>query len=109
MGGDGSEHSSTSRRRRRQGATMRLPRTPAVVLTACTAVVGTALALAPSSIAANDPGASTDTGRYVVVLEPSVDRSGAVAAEHSRRFGAQVTKVYGSALQGYAAAIPASR
>lgn len=88
---------------------MRLPRTPAVVLTACTAVVGTALALAPSSIAANEPGASTETGQYVVVLEPSVDRSGAVAAEHSRRFGAQVSKVYGSALRGYAAAIPVNK
>lgn len=47
--------------------------------------------------------------RYVVVLERAVGDPSAVAAEHGQRFGAQPSHVYGSALKGYAAAIPANR
>lgn len=85
---------------------MRLPRTSSLVLAASALVVGTALGLAPSSAAAPD---SSQSGRYVVVLKPGVDRSGAVASDHSRAFGVQVSKIYRSALKGYAATIPADR
>jgi subtilisin len=47
-------------------------------------------------------------GRYIVVLEDSVARPGAVAANHGRRFGLDVSHVYRSALEGYAATIPAA-
>ena len=81
---------------------MRLPRTPARSYRLRSGDRD-GFALAPTSAAAPDPAPRPlhpDTGRYVVVLKPSVDRSGAVAAEHSRRFGAQVSKVYGSAAAG---------
>ncbi len=42
-------------------------------------------------------------GRYIVVLDDSVEDPAAVAADHSRRYGAQVTHVYTHALKGYAA------
>jgi subtilisin family serine protease len=45
---------------------------------------------------------------YVVVLDNSVARPGAVAAEHAERFGGEVTHVYRHALKGYAATLPAS-
>jgi subtilisin family serine protease len=45
---------------------------------------------------------------YVVVLEDSVTRPGAVAAEHSAELGADVTFVYRHALKGYAASVPAA-
>lgn len=45
---------------------------------------------------------------HIVVLHDHVD-SEAVAADHSRRHGAQVRFVYRHALRGYAAAIPANR
>lgn len=49
------------------------------------------------------------TGRYIVMLKGSVDDPGAVAREHARDNGAQVSFVYRNALKGYAAAIPESR
>src|SRR6266542_1160147 len=58
----------------------------------------TAAAHAPASV-----------NRYIVVLKSGNEDPGAVAAEHARRFGAQVSHVYRSALRGYAAAIPSDR
>lgn len=48
-------------------------------------------------------------GRYIVVLQQSVNNPDAVAAEHSRSYNAQVSSVYRYALKGYAAAIPNDR
>ena len=48
-------------------------------------------------------------GRYIVVLQDSVGSPGAVANEHSRRYDAQVSHVYRSALKGYSAVIPDNR
>ncbi len=50
--------------------------------------------------------AGTPAARYVVVLTDAVNDPGSVAAEHARRYGAEVSYVYRYALQGYAAAIP---
>ncbi len=58
----------------------------------------TAAAHAPASV-----------NRYIVVLKSGNEDPGAVAAEHARRYGAQVSHVYRSALRGYAAAIPSDR
>jgi subtilisin len=48
-------------------------------------------------------------GRYIVVLEDSVSHPRAVAAEHSARFGAQVSHLYRHALKGYAATLSSGR
>jgi subtilisin len=48
-------------------------------------------------------------GHYIVVLKATVRNPGRVAARQARAYGAQVTHVYGSALKGYAAKIPAGR
>ena len=40
---------------------------------------------------------------FIVVLKDSVGSAGPVAAEHARRFGADVRYVYAHALKGYAA------
>jgi subtilisin len=53
--------------------------------------------------------APASVSRYIVVLESTDEDPGAVAAEHARRFGAQVSHVYRSAFRGYAAAIPSDR
>jgi subtilisin family serine protease len=92
---------------------MRLPRTQASILSALIIGLGTALAAAPATAAAppldTSHGSASAAGRYVVVLNPTVSRSGAVAADHARRYGATVSKIYRSALKGYAATIPSSR
>src|SRR5665811_385622 len=61
-------------------------------------LAGSLLVAAPAGAAG--PGAE----RHIVVLEDSVQRPGAVASQHARRFGAEVSDVYRSALRGYAAA-----
>ena len=53
-------------------------------------------------------GAAASPDRYIVVLKEGAD-SNAVAKEHGRRYGASVRFVYGAALDGYAAEIPAGR
>ena len=68
-----------------------------LALLAAAAVAGGALALAPAGAAAATPDAA-----YVVVLRDGAHPS-AVADEHRRRHGAQVTHTYGTALRGYAA------
>jgi subtilisin family serine protease len=55
------------------------------------------------------PAIAAPPERHIVVLQPSVTDPGSVAAEHARRHGAAPTFVYGSALKGYAATIPAAR
>jgi subtilisin family serine protease len=92
---------------------MRLPRTHTCILSALAIGIGTALAAAPATAAAPPLAASSgsvsDSGRYVVVLKPTVSHPAAVAADQAGRFGAAVSKIYRSALKGYAATIPSSR
>src|SRR5665811_1801883 len=57
-------------------------------------------------VAAPAGAAGTRAERHIVVLEDSVQRPGAVASQHARRFGAEVSDVYRSALRGYAATLP---
>lgn len=45
-------------------------------------------------------------GRYLVVLKNSAGSPADVAADHERRYGADVTNVYRYALKGYAARLP---
>jgi subtilisin len=59
-----------------------------------------------ASVAAADAGSSA---RFIVVLKSTVGDSQAVAADHARRYGVRVSQIYGSALKGYAAAIPTAR
>ena len=60
-------------------------------------------------LAAPQAPASVIPDRYIVVLHDSVREPGAVAAEHQRKLGAEATHVYGHALRGYSARIPAAR
>src|SRR5438067_1095134 len=53
--------------------------------------------------------ASASAGKYIVVLKDSVSAPDAVAREHARDDGAQVSHIYSHALKGYAAAIPSGR
>src|SRR3972149_3860683 len=46
---------------------------------------------------------------YIVVLKAGTSSSPAVAADHARRYGVQVSHIYEHALKGYAAVIPAAR
>jgi aqualysin 1 len=59
-----------------------------------------------AGVAAARPEASAD--RYIVVLKQAVNPS-AVASLHTQRYGAQVEFVYGHALAGYSAVVPAHR
>ena len=59
-------------------------------------------------VPAGAPAARDASGRYIVVLKRDAVRDpGAVADEHRRRHAAKPTEVYRSALEGYAAKIPA--
>jgi subtilisin len=53
--------------------------------------------------------ATAATGRYIVVLKDSVTTPAAVAAEHARALGAQISHVYRSALKGYSATLFSDR
>ena len=68
------------------------------------AVALAALLVAPSLASAGAP----PSDQYIVVLEPGENAS-AVAEEHRNRYGASLKHVYGRALNGYAARIPAGR
>ena len=57
---------------------------------------------------ANALAVAPPTDRYIVVLKDSAD-SRTVARDHARAHGARVHNVYGAALEGYAATIPAGR
>jgi subtilisin len=54
-------------------------------------------------------GAAASVGNYIVVLKSSIADPGSVAAEHGRRYGAEVRYVYRYALKGYAATISDAR
>jgi subtilisin family serine protease len=60
-------------------------------------LVAAGLVLAPGA-PAQEPGE-----RYIVVLDDAVTDPAAVAADHARRYGAEVTHIYTHALKGYAA------
>ena len=76
-------------------------------LVAATALSVAAVAMPAASEAAPSEPAGPP-GSYVVVLNGGADPGG-VAAEHGRRFNAEVSHVYGTALKGYAARVPAAR
>jgi subtilisin len=78
------------------------------------AVVGAAQADSPDDppsipppAAGEGPAAAAD--RYIVVLKNSVADADAKAAKHGNAYGARVSRVFGSALKGYAAEVPAER
>jgi subtilisin len=70
------------------------------------ALMAAVLVAAPLSVATATPGRSD---RYIVVLKDTVRNPGSVAADHSARFGAQVSHVYRHALKGYAATLSSGR
>ena len=74
-------------------------RSAAVAVCALSAAGG--LLAAPATASAPD-------GDFIVVLEDSVAHPSDVAAEHRRRYGAQVSFTYGAALKGYAARLSAA-
>jgi aqualysin 1 len=75
------------------------------VLLVALAAVATILVVIPAQAAADRPAVPE---RYIVVLKQGVDTT-AVAELHARRYGVGVAHVYGHALAGYAATIPAAR
>jgi subtilisin family serine protease len=76
---------------------------PAAIRFRRLAVMFVALALAAPLTAASAQAPGDERSGYIVVLKDSVGNPSAVAAEHARRFDAQVTFTYTSALKGYAA------
>jgi subtilisin family serine protease len=74
------------------------PALPRLAAAALALGVAGGLLAAPSTAHAGSSG-----GDYIVVLEDSVPSPGAVAAEHRRAHGAEVTFSYQHALKGYAA------
>ncbi|HEV8670637.1 MAG TPA: protease inhibitor I9 family protein, partial [Candidatus Limnocylindria bacterium] len=74
---------------------------PAVLLTVALLVAGIGLDRSASVAAA------AQASSVIVVLRDGVDAQQA-AAEHRARYGADVSYVYGAALRGYAARIPAN-
>ena len=62
-------------------------------------------ALAPATASARQ----ADKGRYIVVLKSGAGDPGAVAEDHARRYGARRSRVYRTALRGYAAKVPGSQ
>ena len=56
------------------------------------------------------PGATAEViaGRYIVVLDDTVEDPSAVAAKHERKYGADPDGVYRHALNGYVADVPSS-
>lgn len=65
--------------------------------------------LALGVVALLPTGAGAAPARYIVVLHDWVTDPGAVASEHASAHAAGISHVYGSALKGYAAVIPAER
>lgn len=71
-------------------------------------LLGSTVASGPAARAAAG-GNSGAVGQYIVVFKKTVSDPAAMAAGQAQAYGAQVTHVYGSALKGYAAAIPTNR
>ncbi|HEX2051205.1 MAG TPA: S8 family peptidase [Actinomycetota bacterium] len=67
-----------------------------------------ALGLALTVMAPVASASQGSAGSYIVVLKDSVDRPGAVASQHAKGLGADVSFVYRHALNGYAAKLPAA-
>jgi subtilisin len=67
------------------------------------------LGLLTALLLASAAPASDQSERYIVVLNGTVSDVPAVAASQAQTYGAQVAHVYTSALNGYAATIPANR
>jgi aqualysin 1 len=65
-------------------------------------------ALAAAAVLLAVPAQASPPGQYIVVLKTGVDPA-AVASLHARRYGVAVGFVYGHALAGYSATIPAKR
>jgi subtilisin len=61
------------------------------------------------SVGLSAQAAPATVERYIVVLRANAGSPGAVAREHGRAYGAQVSHVYQSAIRGYAAAVPSNR
>ena len=72
---------------------------------AAPAILAVALAAAGLSFPMPQAGASppATAGRHIVLFDDSVRDPRGVAAEHSRKHGAEVTYVYEHAVKGYAA------
>jgi subtilisin family serine protease len=80
---------------------MRLsPRAVVTSIAACALAVGWMGATDAAAVPASDSPAA----RHIVVLHDNAD-SDAVARDHGRRHGAQIERVYRSALKGYAAVL----
>ena len=72
------------------------------------ALVAAAAALTATATAGSAAAAPDDAlRRYIVVLDDGTD-AGSVAAEHARTLGVVTGHVYSSALDGYAARMPAA-
>lgn len=73
----------------------------------------TVLALLVGGLIVSPAGQAQSAARaeaVIVVLVDDADAdSGAVARDHGRRYGAEVSHVYGAALRGYAARVPGDR
>ena len=64
------------------------------------------LAFVLVALLAGSPAGAGDRASFIVVLKDSAGKPGPIAAEHGRRFGADVRYVYEHALKGYAATLP---
>lgn len=84
----------------------RLPWTCLLTLAVCVATAGIVLspAAAASSKVSSHLG-DRQSRDYIVVLKASVDRPGAVASEHMKKFNGHLIFVYRYALKGYAATL----
>ncbi len=70
-------------------------------------IVGLLMSLTLPALGAPSGGSSDEArGRYLIVLRDATPSARDVAAEHSRRHGAEVDLVYQHALKGYAADLP---
>jgi subtilisin len=66
------------------------------------------IAFAISAFLAPEASAKPIPGRYIVVLDETVDHPGVVAAKHERKYDAESHGVYRNALTGYVADVPAT-
>jgi hypothetical protein len=72
-------------------------------------LAATAVSLLATTLVSPAAAAPSAKDRYIVVLKDSIRAPGAVARDHSDRYDARESVVYRTALQGYAATIPAGR
>jgi subtilisin family serine protease len=96
---DGDEGGSGMSQDRFQGRRLRSARTGGYVSLAVLVALITAIFATAAS-------ASTEDGRYIVVLKDSVAHPGIVASDQAEDVNADISLVYHSALKGYAATLP---